>query len=125
MGIFYAVLIKHEAFQHPYTNYSCSSSAFQHRLNMKRFPSVICELIHKKLMDLPGVEPGSPRCKRGIIPLDYRPNILLSPHQFLNVMLFSLPSEILYLHFLIQLLLSLNHNAFAMYLLLLLPHILP
>ena len=27
-------------------------------------------------MDLPGIEPGTPRCKRGILPLDYRPLIL-------------------------------------------------
>lgn len=27
----------------------------------------------KMLMDLPGIEPGTPRCKRGILPLDYRP----------------------------------------------------
>jgi hypothetical protein len=27
-------------------------------------------------MDLPGIEPGTPRCKRGILPLDYRPRVI-------------------------------------------------
>jgi hypothetical protein len=33
----------------------------------------------QKRMDLPGIEPGSPRCKRGVLPLDYRPFILIEP----------------------------------------------
>ena len=35
-------------------------------------------------MDLPRIELGPPRCKRSILPLDYRPNNLIRPSQFLS-----------------------------------------
>ena len=35
-------------------------------------------------MDPPGIEPGSHPCKGRILPLDYRPNNLIRPSQFLS-----------------------------------------
>ena len=37
-------------------------------------------------MDLPGIEPGTPRCKRGILPLDYRPVLFfIEPELVFNI----------------------------------------
>jgi hypothetical protein len=46
-----------------------------HLLRCSILLNMICE-IHKEIMDPPRIELGTPRCKRGILPLDYGPLFL-------------------------------------------------
>ena len=51
-----------------------------------------CNNESRKNMDPAGIEPTTPRCKRGVLPLDYRPNNEPCKSWFIKILLESLQS---------------------------------